>query len=1244
MKNLYQVKAFFAGLLLSCSMVPVALAEDIEIYTTPGAQTSASNPNIIFIVDTSMSMGVETLVNPDYNSSTPYTGACESTGIYFQSNGLGPDCATSEDYFNVDALVCDRAVSGYDNNNVRESPREPGTLVLFGTYSDQLAQYDSRLNRWRELDIDRTTVGDSDRDFMVECISDSGDHGASTGGNQNYIRNGGSGYTNTAPSDLDVPHPVWASGAGNVQLFSGNYINYLETVFPDNQKVLTSYIDQVKGAVEIMVRGNTQIDIGLMRYDRLGNNGSGSEGGSVNYPIIDIIADRNDFFSRLNTLDSDGKTPLSETYYEALLYYGGKAMDYSRTSNPGNQVTNITEKSGNVEFRSPIASTCDKNFIVVLSDGNADKDNVNTQRGIGASAVDRLDALSGFDKTSCNTSVTLTDDTDDNDDPSDDIVTDDVDARNYTVTSTDNCLDELADWAATQDVAVEASNAAHEGDQHIITHTIGFAATDPDGIQLLQATATSGKGDYFTADSKGELVSIFNKIIASILDVNTTFSSPAVSVNAFNRTTHLDDLYFTLFKPGESSHWDGNLKKYKLEFEVDTLDRDGDGNTTERLPFIADQNSTALAPVRAVADDTGFFKDSAQSFWSDSVDGKEVANGGAVGEFLSRGANGDRKVYTLTGGYAASTTGVHIPAVGNLKDSANLVHVDTAALTAALLAIPATPVMVSGTSNRDTVINWAKGEDALSKHGAVDTYDDPRPRMGDPLHAEPALVQYGESAPGVADLVAYTATNDGYLHAFDVSDGHEIFSFIPPELLPNLQLAMSDAGGNKLYGLDGSVAAWINDADGDGTIEPDDGEHVYLYITMRRGGRNIYALDVSVKDSPVLLWTIKGGTGEYSELGQTWSTVNVAKVKDGVTGTVDTTVLIFGGGYDAGQDTASVTSEDGVGRTVYIANATSGARLWDARADVATVTPNLGFSMPARIAPLDISGDGYVDRLYATDMGGQVFRFDIDNTNTSSLGNSVIGGRIADLADASKDAADRTPENARRFYYPPDVALIDADDGPYHGLVLSSGFRAHPLNDDVHDRIYMIKDRNTASITSVSDYNFSKSPNVVGPLTEINLYNATTNLAGGEGGTDIIRQGALDNITSKEGWFIQLDDENNSGSWIGEKGLAEALIIGGTAIVTTYTPNLTSSTASCEPNLGLGKVFFINILDATAAFPSNLDSRSDRHTELMRGGIPPTPNVVITESGEPTLCIGTECQAADFGLGVRKTYWYEVSE
>jgi type IV pilus assembly protein PilY1 len=440
---------------------------------------------------------------------------------------------------------------------------------------------------------------------------------------------------------------------------------------------------------------------------------------------------------------------------------------------------------------------------------------------------------------------------------------------------------------------------------------------------------------------------------------------------------------------------------------------------------------------------------------------------------------------------------------------------------------------------------------------------------------------------------------------------------------------MENNRANKTYGLDGSVVAWVNDANKDGTISGA-GEHVYLYFGMRRGGNNIYSLDVTDRNKPVLRWVIKGGTGDYTELGQTWSTINVEKVKDGA---AEKTVLIFGGGYDTAQDGAAVRAPDSVGRTVYIVDADTGARLWSAGKDGASPATDMEYSIPARIKPLDISGDGFVDRLYAADTGGQIFRFDINNTNANSLASSITGGRIVDIAGAGA-------EDNRRFYYPPDVALVIAPEGKYHGLVISSGYRAHPLNNVIHDRIYMIKDR---------DSGFTKDYTAPS-LSEADLHNATANLAGGDSGAigdavaDAARDVELANITGAEGWYIDLEDEANPGSWIGEKGLAEPLILEGVAIVSTYTPNVKAGNSACGPNEGLGKVFFLDILDATPAFPSNVDVRSDRNITLVRGGIPPTPGGMITKGGEPTICVGTECQAPNLGLDIRKTYWYEVEE
>ena len=64
MKYFNQVKAIIAGLMLGASVVPAVLADDIEIYTTLPADQTVSNPNIMFIVDTSASMEATKRVKP----------------------------------------------------------------------------------------------------------------------------------------------------------------------------------------------------------------------------------------------------------------------------------------------------------------------------------------------------------------------------------------------------------------------------------------------------------------------------------------------------------------------------------------------------------------------------------------------------------------------------------------------------------------------------------------------------------------------------------------------------------------------------------------------------------------------------------------------------------------------------------------------------------------------------------------------------------------------------------------------------------------------------------------------------------------------------------------------------------------------------------------------------------------------------------------------------------------------------
>jgi type IV pilus assembly protein PilY1 len=1131
--------ALSKGLLIGMLGVSPVLADDTEIYLGSPSGLAAVNPNILFVVDTSGSMeALTTDEGAAYDPLQTYPGSYVATRTYYSTTNV---FTNTTPYFDTSNLKCSAALTAIAATGMYTGP---GRLAQWRVNSG---------STYRWLTINATNR-------KVECQADSGTHGQAASDGLPYASNN-SGSSTAGWSSIAGQSVTWGSTGDTYTLKSGNYRNW-ETG-PAGATISKSRINAVKDGLTALINSMSNANIGLMRFD------SSANGGMVIQAMGDIETNRASFLTQVQAMVAAGSTPLSETMYEAAKYYRGGGVDYGNGSrqcltshiNNGNLLApdygvcdtdaalrsvpaSRTGATSNT-YQSPISNQCQKNYLVFLTDGDPTSD-----AGVDAA---RKTSIGMTAAPACGTGTTGT---------------------NYSA----NCLDDIAGHLAGQDQSI-----AYQGEQFVSTFTIGFGTgISAAGEALLQNAANASKnakpngvGAYKVATNTATLVTEFVNIISDISGANNTFSSPAVSVNAFNRTTHRDELYFSLFTPSYGTHWDGNFKRYRLDI-------DSNGN-----PVIVDKGN-----IPAIDPDTGYFLDGATSIWSDAVDGGDVQKGGAASNLSNT-----RKVYTYTG------------STNTLSNPTNLLHESNPQVTAAMLGVAA--------SDRDKLLQWARGLDVddLNANGSV---IDERKVMGDPLHGEPVLIQYGGTV-AAPDITAYVPTNDGYLHAFDVSSSttvSELFSFVPAELLGNLSpLYQDSAATTKLYGLDGSITPWVKDNDKDGDLS-DSGDHAYIYFGMRRGGNNYYAMDVTNRANPKLKWTILGGSGDFAELSQSWSQPQLRKLRfNGA----DKMVVIFAGGYDTNQDAVSLRTADSKGRAIYIVDAETGDRLWWAGPAGSDLNlSDMDYSIPSTVAISDADGDGYADLMHVGDMGGQLWRFDIAMGNAAGddLDTLVTGGRIADFA------ANSSADNTRRFYYPPSVAIAKSDSGERHlALALASGYREHPLNTVIDDRIYMVKDSPVKG-----------KPASYVTLDEGDLFDTTDNLV--RTGDAAQKAAAAAAMESASGWYIRLEIA-------GEKGLAKGLIFGDAILITTYIPtDPSAATDACKPLEGTGRLYVLDLGDG-GAYKSDLTIDRNQFN-LLKPGIPADPKMILTEDPDQkdyAVCIGTECMTAPVLTQHQKLYW-----
>jgi Tfp pilus tip-associated adhesin PilY1 len=314
------------------------------------------------------------------------------------------------------------------------------------------------------------------------------------------------------------------------------------------------------------------------------------------------------------------------------------------------------------------------------------------------------------------------------------------------------------------------------------------------------------------------------------------------------------------------------------------------------------------------------------------------------------------------------------------------------------------------------------------------------------------------------------------------------------------------------------------------------------------------------------------------ELGQSWSEPEFGRVKTADNDTVGTPVCFIGGGY---------SDDNSAGKALVAVNVLTGAV-------VKKITTGMNYSVASTVKVVDEDGNGFVDKIYVGDLGGQMWRF--GQVTTDSAGNPLsfpdcnenIQTWVGQILFTAPTYVVESTTYTRKFFYPPSVTLEKG----YDLIFMGTGDRENACDTTVGtDRVYAIKDVHGSTPFTEADLVDVTDPAAAVP--NLNHTNGDVNLDG----------------NYDQGWFIRFVDD--LGAAEGEKVLARGVVFYKTYYITTFTPN----DNPCVPG-GNAKLYALDYLTGAAVIAFT-DTDGDGVDDLSRsvligGGIPSKPVTVIT--------------------------------
>jgi type IV pilus assembly protein PilY1 len=731
----------------------------------------------------------------------------------------------------------------------------------------------------------------------------------------------------------------------------------------------------------------------------------------------------------------------------------------------------------------------------------------------------------------------------------------------------------------------------------------------------------SGVSNYTAVSSTNGSASIadaINNALSKIQSVNSVFAAVSLPASANVQGAYLNQLYVGMFRPDPDAkpRWLGNLKQYQLGSASTLVDADSTEAINDQTGFIAECARSFWTPSKANPD----------SYWANDMKGKCIPPGSDP-NLYARSNTPDGNI--VEKGAAAYVERAKQPVGRNVKTCATSACSSLANFSSSTVGTSA--LGAADSTERDALIKWAIGSNIDGELQKTTT--EMRPSLhGDVVHSNPLALNYG------TDVVVFYGSNDGMLHAINgnktastgtYAPGEEMWAFMPPEFYSSVkrlrdnstQVSMtppvggSATGTAKPFGMDGPITAYKR------------GPATWIFAGMRRGGRALYAFDVSTPSRPSIKWKIgcsssadTSCTAGTTGIGQTWSAALVVRASGYAQGA--SPLLLMGGGYDECEDPDQNTcTSASKGNKIYAIDADTGAIL-------ATLNTDRGVVGDIKVVP---GPSGYAKYAYATDLGGNVYRINIDTLAPSSW-------TIAKIASLGCATAAQCAVN-RKFMFGPSI-VVEAD-GVY-SLYVGTGDREKPLGPAyfpstaaVKDYFFKIKDKpNDANWLAAEAVSNCPGMSLI-CLASLTSAGTTAGKCGANSGTSA-------NGTDSKGWLLSLRPT--------EKVVTPAATRFGITTFSTHMPAVPMA-GSCVSNLGTTHVYNLSVTNAAPAAGSTCND------VVVGGGLPPPPeklDVCMNDACtiKKSICLGcttmSSIQSKENGASgkalkanaKRRVYWY----